>query len=87
MNIGSTENITIEQMAYLFTNETGIEVVPVYDTAQEADARHTHADVFKPANLIGYEPSKSILVGVSRLIDWYRANRDWYQALVIYSTS
>ena len=80
--IVSTGTITIEELAEHVIAETGAGVEPVYDEAREADARHTHADVSKARELIGYEPETSIREGVSRFVDWYRENRKWYEPLV-----
>ncbi len=83
MNIGSTGNITITDLAQYVVDETGADVEIVYDDAQEADARHTHSDVSKARELIDYRPTTSIREGVSKFIDWYRQNRDWYEPLVL----
>ncbi|ARS90824.1 GDP-mannose 4,6-dehydratase [Natrarchaeobaculum aegyptiacum] len=85
MNVGSTGNITIEELAEHIVEETGADVDLEYAEAKEADARHTHADVSKATDLIGYEPTTTIREGVSRFVDWYRENRDWYEPLVLNS--
>ena len=82
LNVGSTGTITIRELAEHVIAETGADVELVYDDAREADARHTHADVSKARDLIDYEPSTSIREGVSRFVDWYRENREWYEPLV-----
>jgi UDP-glucose 4-epimerase len=83
MNVGSTGNITITDLAQYVVDETGADVDIVYQEALDADARHTHSDVSRAERLIGYEPSTSIREGVSKFIDWYRENRDWYEPLVL----
>ncbi|AEH36995.1 GDP-mannose 4,6-dehydratase [Halopiger xanaduensis] len=85
MNVGSTGNITIEELAEHIIDETGTDVGIEYTAAKEADARHTHADVTKARELIDYEPSTSIREGVLKFVDWYRENRDWYEPLVLAS--
>jgi UDP-glucose 4-epimerase len=82
LNVGSTGNISITELAEHVIAETGADVEPVSTDPKEADARHTHADVSKARELIGYEPSTGIREGVSRFIDWYEANRAWYEPLV-----
>jgi UDP-glucose 4-epimerase len=82
MNVGSTGNITINELAEEIVGLTGADVDVVYDEAKEADARHTHAAIDKAQELIGYEPSVSIREGLASFVDWYRANRDWYEPLV-----
>lgn len=85
MNVGSTDNITINELAEYVIEETGSDIEPTYECAKEADARHTHADVSRAMELIGYEPSIDIREGVSRFIEWYCENRDWYEPLVLSS--
>lgn len=82
MNIGSSDNISIRELAEHVVEETGANVEIIHKREQDADARHTHADVSKARDLIGYEPEVNIRQGVSAFIDWYRANRDWYEPLV-----
>lgn len=82
VNIGSTDTITIADLAEEIRNQLAPELDLVYEEAREADARHTHADVSKAWERFGYEPSTDIRGGVEQFIDWYRANRDWYEPLV-----
>jgi nucleoside-diphosphate-sugar epimerase len=35
------------------------------------------ADVTKAGRLLGWEPTVSLQDGLPRLVDWYRAQRDW----------
>jgi len=49
------------------------------------DAEHTHADISKATELIGYEPSRDIREGVGEFIEWYERNREWYEPLVVSS--
>ncbi|MGZ0745983.1 SDR family oxidoreductase [Haloparvum sp. AD34] len=85
MNIGSTDNISINELADHVIEETGEDLERVHEDAKEADSRHTHADVSKARDLIDYEPSVDIREGVSRFIDWYETNREWYEPLVMNS--
>jgi len=83
MNVGSSGNITIQELAEHIVEVTGAEVGIEHDEAREADARHTQADISKASELIGYEPTTSIREGVTQFVDWYRNNRDWYEPLVL----
>lgn len=82
MNIGSTGNITIEELARFIVEETAADVSLAYDEAREADARHTHAAVERARDRIGYEPTTDIREGVAQFVEWYRENREWYEPLV-----
>jgi len=85
MNIGSTDNIDIQTLAEVVRNEIDPSLDIVHTEAREGDAEHTHADISKATELIGYEPSRDIREGVREFIGWYRQNRDWYEPLVLNS--
>ena len=82
LNIGSTDNIDIQTLAEVVREEIDPSLDIVYDDPREGDAEHTHADVSKAADLLGYEPTVTVREGVQQFIDWYRENEDWYDPLV-----
>jgi UDP-glucose 4-epimerase len=82
VNIGSTDNIEIQGLATEIRDQIEPDLELTYGERYAADADHTHADTTKAANLLGYEPQYAISEGVSRFIDWYQANREWYDPLV-----
>ncbi|WP_226007855.1 SDR family NAD(P)-dependent oxidoreductase [Natrinema salinisoli] len=82
LNIGSSDNITIVELAEHIAKVTDSEFALEYTEPVAADARHTHADVSKARAVIDYDPSVSIREGVSSFVDWYRRNREWYEPLV-----
>ena len=82
LNIGSTDNIDIQTLAEVIRDELAPELDLVYDEARTGDAKHTHADISKAADLLDYEPTVDIREGVRKFIDWYHENEDWYDPLV-----
>jgi UDP-glucose 4-epimerase len=82
LNVGSSESISVSELAEHAIAKTGADVEPVYEPKKDADARHTHADVSKARELIEYEPAVGIRQGVTQFIEWYRENREWYESLV-----
>ncbi|GAA0668830.1 SDR family oxidoreductase [Natronoarchaeum mannanilyticum] len=85
MNVGSTDNIDIQTLAGVVRDELAPELELEYDEARTGDAEHTHADVSKANELLGYEPTVDIREGVAQFIDWYQDNREWYEPLVLNS--
>ncbi|WP_440992274.1 SDR family oxidoreductase [Haloarchaeobius baliensis] len=83
LNIGSTDSIEILTLAEEIRDQLAPEQDIVFEDQYEADAEHTHADSSKASELLGYDPSRTIRDGVSEFIDWYRANRNWYEPLVL----
>lgn len=85
MNVGSTGTIDIETLAEVIRDEIDPDLPIEYGERRAGDADHTHAEVSKARDLLGYKPSMTIREGVSRFIEWYRANREWYEPLVLSS--
>jgi len=85
LNIGSTDNINIATLAEVVRDEINPSLDIEYTEAREGDAEHTHADISKATELIGYEPTRDIREGVSEFIGWYEQNREWYEPLVVNS--
>ena len=83
INIGSTDNIDILSLAQEIRDQIdpGLEID--YADRHAADAEHTHADISKAEDLIGYEPAYDISNGVTSFIEWYRENRAWYEPLAL----
>jgi len=82
VNIGSSDNISIQELAEVVRDQIAPELEIEYESAREADAEHTHASVAKARETIGYEPSRTITEGVGEFIEWYEQNREWYEPLV-----
>ena len=82
LNVGSTTTIDIETLATEIRDRIDPSLELVYDDPREGDAEHTHADVSKARDLLGYEPTVSIREGIEKFVDWYRENEDWYDPLV-----
>ncbi|MCU4974965.1 GDP-mannose 4,6-dehydratase [Halobacteria archaeon AArc-m2/3/4] len=85
MNVGSTDNIDIRTLAEVIRDELAPSLEIEYTDAREGEAAHTHANIEKANSLLGYEPSTDIRDGVSKFIDWYQQNREWYEPLVLQS--
>jgi UDP-glucose 4-epimerase len=82
LNIGSTDNITIQELAEYVRDELLPGTELQYSDGHDADAKHTHADVTKAREILDYKPSRSIREGVSAYAEWYEENRDWYEPLL-----
>jgi len=82
LNIGSTDNIEIKTLAEEIRNQLAPDLDLVYEDRHDADAEHTHADISRAQELLGYESSHTIREGVGKFIEWYQENRGWYEPLV-----
>ncbi|ACV11257.1 NAD-dependent epimerase/dehydratase [Halorhabdus utahensis DSM 12940] len=82
LNIGSTDNIEIRTLAEEIRDQLAPERELVYEERHDADAEHTHSDITRARELLGYEPSHTIREGVEEFVGWYQDNRGWYESLV-----
>jgi UDP-glucose 4-epimerase len=82
VNIGSTDNIEILTLAEEVREQLAPELEIEFAERHDADAEHTHADISRASERLGYEPTHTIPEGVEAFIEWYRANREWYEPLV-----
>jgi UDP-glucose 4-epimerase len=82
INVGSTDNISIRDLARVVRDELAPNRELEYAARFSADAEHTHADIGKARELLGYSPDCTIREGVARFIEWYRENREWYEPLI-----
>lgn len=82
LNIGSSDNISIHELASLVRDHLAPELDLEFAERYDADAEHTHANVQKAREHLGYKPTTNIRDGVEKFIDWYRDNREWYEPLV-----
>lgn len=82
LNIGSGDNISIHELASLVRDHLAPDLALEFAERYDADAEHTHADVQKAQEHLGYEPTTNIRDGVEKFISWYRDNREWYESLV-----
>ena len=82
MNIGSTDNVDILTLAETVRDEIDPDLGIEFAERHASDADHTHADISRASELIGYEPTRAIREGVREFIGWYRENEDWYDPLV-----
>lgn len=85
MNVGSTDNIDILTLAETVRDQIDPSLEIKFAERHKSDAEHTHADISKANELIGYKPSRDIREGVKDFIEWYKQNRDWYEPLVMAS--
>jgi len=82
MNIGSTDNISIIELARTVRDLIDPSLEIEFDERHEADAEHTHANVSKANEVVGYEPTTDIEEGAEKFVKWYRENEDWYDPMV-----
>ena len=77
INLGGHETITINDVVDTLEKLIGRKAQVVSLPAHPADMLANWADVRKAKRLLGWEPRVSLLEGMSHLVEWYKAERDW----------
>lgn len=74
VNIGTTEEIKIRDLAYLIVELSGKKIDIHFDTSRPSGQPRRNADVSKAKDKIGFEATTSLRDGIARTIEWYRSS-------------
>ena len=74
VNIGTSEEIAIRDLAELVAELTGFEGEIVWDTSMPNGQPRRSLDVSRARELFGFEARTSLRAGLARTIEWYRAS-------------
>lgn len=76
-NLGGHEVITINALIHMLEDLLGKKADVRYIPSHPADVFSNVADVSKAQRVLGWQPQVSLTEGVSRLVNWYLAERAW----------
>ena len=82
INLGGHEVITINNLIALAEDIIGKKADVQYGPPDLADMRSNWADVSKAGKLLGWKPKVGLREGVTKLVEWYRAEREWAKDIV-----
>jgi UDP-glucuronate 4-epimerase len=82
INLGGHEPITMNEMIDRLETLIGCKANLEYRPFHKADMLSNLADVGKARNLLGWSPQVNLAEGMSRLVDWYLAQRQWAQHVI-----
>jgi len=77
INLGGHEVITINHLIRMLEARIGKKAHISYQPFHRADVHTNQADVTRAKALLGWEPQVDLEEGVTRLVDWYMAERAW----------
>jgi nucleoside-diphosphate-sugar epimerase len=77
INLGGHEVITINHLISMLEARIGQRALVTYQPFHPADVHTNQADVTRARQLLGWEPRVNLEEGVTRLVDWYMAERAW----------
>jgi len=81
MNVGSDEPVVLNDAIKLIEKLSGSAAKIERQTVHPADVHATWADITKAGDLLGWRPEVDFEEGITRLVEWYRENRDWAKAI------
>jgi UDP-glucuronate 4-epimerase len=76
-NLGGHEVISMNGLIALLEERIGRKAVIEMHPPNPADMLNNWADVSKARHLLGWQPTVGLAEGVSRLVDWYKSEREW----------
>jgi nucleoside-diphosphate-sugar epimerase len=77
INLGGHETITMNRLIQMLEERIGKSARVMHFPNNPADMLANHADVSKAHRLLGWQPQTNLERGVSNLVAWYQAERDW----------
>jgi UDP-N-acetylglucosamine 4-epimerase len=79
-NIAAAHRTTLNQLFELLRSRLAPrfphlkDLRPVYQATRPGDVRHSHADISKARELLGYNPTHDVEKGLNEALDWYVEN-------------
>jgi nucleoside-diphosphate-sugar epimerase len=73
INVATGGRISLNELFRSMRTLVGASVEPIYLEGRQGDVRDSQADIGKAKALLGYEPIVTFEDGLSRTIEWYRA--------------
>jgi UDP-N-acetylglucosamine 4-epimerase len=76
-NVACSQNTTLNQLFKVIreivarTKPEAAKTEPIYCNFRTGDVRHSLADISKARNLLGYEPTHSVVMGLEEASAWY----------------
>jgi len=77
INLGSDSPIVLIDTIRLIEELVGKKAELSHQPFHPADVRATWADIRKAEKLLGWRPQVSFREGITALVEWYQANREW----------
>jgi nucleoside-diphosphate-sugar epimerase len=72
---GGGEPTSVNALLAMIADRVGVVADPVHTVARSGDIRRSMADVSLARDLLGFRPAVDISEGISRTVEWFRAER------------
>lgn len=77
INLGGHEVITMNALIAILEKHIGRKAIIESHPPNPADMLTSHADVTKARQLLNWQPKVGLEEGLTRLVEWYRVEREW----------
>ncbi|MEM6628531.1 MAG: SDR family oxidoreductase [Bacteroidota bacterium] len=71
-NIACGERTTVLDLYYTLRDIAGFDLDPIFAENRKGDVKHSHADISKAKNYLGYSPEVSVKAGLAQVYEWYK---------------
>jgi len=71
-NVGCDGRVTVNELVETLNNVLDTDIDPIYDDPRPGDVRHSHADISKANDILGYDPIVGFQEGLEQMIPNYR---------------
>ena len=68
-NVGVGGRVTVNELVGMLNDHLGTDIEPVHDDPRPGDVRHSHADISKARDLLGYDPEVGFEEGLKRTVE------------------
>ena len=82
-NLGSDEPLKLTELIGLIEELSGKKAQIKFRPWHPADMAATWADITKARKMLGWSPQVKFRDGMTRLVEWYKANRAWVSAIAM----
>jgi len=73
-NVACGDRITVNSMLHQINKIMGKDIAPIYADPRPGDIKHSHADITRAREHLGYQPKVTFEEGLRSTIEWYRNN-------------
>ena len=73
-NIACGDQMCLMDVLYILCDALDVDMDPLFAPERRGDIRHSHADISRAKELLGYNPEWDFRRGILAAIDWYKSN-------------
>ena len=68
-NVGTGGRVTVNELVETLNDHLGTDLDPIHDDPRPGDVRHSHADISKARDLLGYDPEVRFEEGLKQTVE------------------